>query len=306
MAGTLNPKNWGTELDSIEKLCRIKGMNPSRLLKVLDAGIPAESVEGRKNELNRQAAEKLGWRHYNSGGAAFRVVAVNNRYGIIPSNINNELVVPTVADLVDEGTKAIVELGCGIGRHLFHLRDLIEHKFPHIKYFGCEVSDTGLSSGKKIAALEPGRDNISFQYFNYLEPRFEFLGGPSDIIFFTCHSIEQVDNIGENLFHEMLSAGISVRCVHCEPVGWQFNDELMSNLERDGKIHVPENSVQVLQQVSDHFSANIPVKLGWNRNLVKTLRSLESNGAIKIDIVDRNCAGNSYYNPSTLIQWTKC
>lgn len=306
MSGNLKPKNWGIELASIEALCEIEGMNSSRLLRILDTGLAAVNVEGEKNALNREAAKLLNWRHYNSGGAVYRIVATNNRYCVVPANINNEVIVPTVADLVNDNTKAIVELGCGIGRHLFSLRDIIEHEFPNIRYFGCEISETGLSSGERIAALEPQRDNISFHYFNYLEPHFDFLEGFDDIIFFTCHSIEQVENINEQLFHEMLNTGSYVRCVHCEPVGWQYNEELMSVVKRGEKIAIPAGAARILDEVNDYFSAYIPVNTGWNRNLIETLQSLDSKDAINIDFIDRNCAGNSFYNPSTLIQWTKC
>ncbi len=57
--------------------------------------------------------------------------------------------------------------------------------------------------------------------------------------------------------------------------------------------------------MSDHFSAYTAVNNGWNINLVKVLRRLEAKGVIKIDYVDKNCSGNIYFNPTTIIQWTK-
>ena len=303
MTEDINAKNWRIELDSIEELCGIEGMNSSRLLRILDRNIAADHVGGVKNELNRMAAEQLNWRQYNSGGAAFRIVAVNNRYGIIPANLSNELIVPTVADLITPDTEVIVELGCGIGRHLFALRDIVEHEYPGLRFFGCEVSETGLASGERIAALEPNRGNIAFHYFNYLEPDFDFLREFRNVVFFTCHSIEQVKHISKNLFSEMLNAASNVRCVHCEPVGWQLNDELMKTVENDQPIEVPKGSVNIFGEVSDHFSAFMPVNTGWNRNLIKVLRALDTEGLIKINFIDRNCSGNNFYNPSTLIQW---
>jgi len=305
LSNNANPKNWSAELDSIEELCTIAGMTSSRLLRLLQRNLAAEVVEGAKHAQNRAVAKSLGWRNYKSGGAAFRIAAVNNRYGIIPANVNNELIVPTVADLIDENTDAVVELGCGFGRHLFALRDLLEHEQPQLKYFGFELSRTGLEAGEKIAALEPDRKNISFRKFDYLAPTFEFLSGFSNIVFFTCHSIEQVQFISEDLFREIVRTAANVRCVHCEPVGWQLNDELMTQVESDQEISIPEDSFRLLGEVSDHFSASIPVNTGWNRNLIRTLRKLQTDSVLNIDFMDKNCAGNSYYNPSTLIQWTK-
>ena len=301
-------KDWITDLSSIETLCEIDGMNIARLLKILDKDIAADHYDGKpKNYFNEKVAKTLEWRRYKSGGAAYRIAPVNGRYAVILSTSNNEVIVPTIADLVDNDTTTVVELGCGTGRHLFKLRDIIEHEFPKVRYFGCEIADAGLESGKKIASLEPKRDNISFQYFNYEEPDFSFLGGLDNIIFFTCHSIEQIIRIREDLFHEIFRTGERIQCVHCEPVGWQFNQDLMAKLkERDKALNDSKFKVDVLGPIDDYYAAEMPVINDWNRNLVETLLRLQSRGLLQFNFVDLHCAGNNSYNPSTLIHWTKC
>ncbi len=300
-------ENWINDLSKIEALCEIDGMTIARLLKILDKNMPADHYDGRsKNYFNEKVAETLKWRRYKSGGAVYRIAPVDGRYAVISSTSNNEVIVPTIADLVDPNTAAVVELGCGTGRNLFHLRDIIEHEFPGVRYFGCEIAEAGLKSGETIASLEPKRDNISFRYFNYLEPDLGFLQDLDNIIFFTCHSIEQVTHIGENIFHEILRTGQNIQCVHCEPVGWQFNKELMAKLEEKGKkLNDTKVNVEVLGSVNDYYSAEIPVINDWNRNLVETLLKLQNDGLLKINFIERDCVGNNAYNPSTLIHWTK-
>ncbi|TAK99872.1 MAG: class I SAM-dependent methyltransferase [Rhodospirillaceae bacterium] len=306
MSVARNPKNYSEELESILQLCRAPHMGTARLLQILDQDHTWAHFQGQKNSFNQEYKNTHAWRSYREGGAAFRLAVSNNRYVAIPSHLNNEMIVPAVMELIDDSTEAVVELGCGWGRHLFGLRNLVEHDFPALRYFGCELSDTGLEAGRSIAALELGRASVKFESFDYLAPSFEFLHGLQNVVFFTCHSVEQIKYIGEELFHAMAVAAPKVRVIHCEPVGWQLNDELVRKAETDNKIEMPATfAIRLGGEVDDSFSARMPVALGWNRNLVACLMSLQNQGAIKIEFIDPNCAGNDIYNPSTIIQWTK-
>jgi hypothetical protein len=306
VAVTRNPKNYSEELDSILQLCRSPHMGTARLLQILDQDHTWAHFKGGKNIFNQEYKNIYAWRSYENGGAAFRLAVSNNRYVAIPSHLNNEMIVPAVMELIDDTTEAVIELGCGWGRHLFGLRNLVERDFPMLKYFGCELSDTGLQAGRSIAALEPDRASVKFESFDYLAPSFDFLRGLQNVVFFTCHSVEQIKYIDESLFRTMAEVAPKVRTIHCEPVAWQLNSELASRAEADNQIAMPSNfAPQIGTEVNDDFSARMPVALGWNRNLVACLLSLQNQGKIKIEFIERNCAGNDIYNPSTLIQWTK-
>ena len=161
MSEKTNPKNWGKELSEVRELCAVPGMTISRLLRNLESHLPADHYTGAKNEINSRILKTLGWRTYANGAGVYRLVTNGNYYQYALANVNNEMSVPSVADIVNESMQAVVELGSGFGRNLFDLRDLLEHKFPNVRYFDCELSDTGLASSKAIAALEPDRDNIS-------------------------------------------------------------------------------------------------------------------------------------------------
>jgi len=299
------PKAWVHELDAIESLCGVPSMTAARLLRIMEQDLAADHYKGKKNAANQDYANALQWRPYARGGYTYRLVVTDNRYTAIPAHLNNEIIVPTVMDMIDDSTDAVIELGCGYGRHLFALRDLAEHQFPKLQYIGCELSETGLAGGKRIATLEPGRASVSFQSFNYLRPSFEFLRPFKNVIFFTCHSIEQVRMIDDELFHAMVGAVPVVRCVHCEPVGWQLNPDVMGEIE-SGAIHERRGMNIPLGGAVDEFhTARAPLGSDWNINLVERLKSLGQQGIITVDLIERNCAGNDIYNPSTIIRWTK-
>lgn len=300
--GKGTPGNWDRMLQEISSLSQIPNMTIPRLLRLLSVALIHESHSPAKNPFNA-ALKKVGLREYRNGGPIFRAVTINNAYALLPTHLHNEIVVPTVADLVDDQTEAVVELGCGFGRHMFALRDLLEHRFPNLKFFGGELSSAGLEAARRIAALEPARRPIEFQVFDHLDPSLAFLGECRNVVFFTVHSIEQVWKIRTAFFDEMLRRDGHVRCLHAEPVGWQLNDDVMSKLDVMRDLPLPK--IRLNMPVSDHYSAVIPATSGWNRDLVSTLKHLEGGRRIRIEYIEPNVAGDEIYNPTTHILWTK-
>jgi SAM-dependent methyltransferase len=297
------PKDWSEELAAIARLAAVPGMSAARLLQIHHRELVAGHFFGAKNAVNRKAAEMLAWPQYADGMPKYRVVPASGHLVFMPSHLNNEMVVPDIVDLITDETDAIIELGCGYGRHLFAIRDHVEHVRPDLEYFGAEASSTGLDAGRQLASLEPGRSRVTFQPFNYLAPDFGFLDRFRNPLFFTCHSIEQVASIGPELFEAMVAIAPQVRCLHHEPVGWQFNADVRNLPKGDPAFRQAKTSL--FGAVDDIAAAVMPLAVGWNRDLVPTLTALQEQGVLRIEWVHRHACGNDHYNPTTHIYWTK-
>ena len=298
-----NPKDWSLELGSIERLCAVRNMTSTRLFQLLDRDLPMGHFAGGKNLPNQTAAKEFNWRRYANGAPIYRLVPVNGRYMVIPAHLNNELIVPLVADAIDADTDAVVELGCGYGRLLFALRDILEHQWPKLRYFGGELSGSGLAAARRVAALEPERAAITFHKFDYLNPDLSFVAGCKKVVFFTCHSIEQVQEIQDILILRMCDVASQVQCIHAEPVGWQLNAQAIEKTAKgafDHSLHLrPSNDVD------DFFSALVSTKSQWNRNLLPVLQKVALGGKIILEPPEINACGNDTYNPTTLVYWSK-
>lgn len=292
--------NWAEVLDSVTHLCDVPYMSISRLLQILrtDLGYVPKDIS------SQMFAEKFGVPRFRLGAARYRPVAVNGGYQLAPEPVRNEAVVANVMDLITDETQAVIELGCGYGRHLFAIRDSVEHLFPHLKYYGGDISVNGLATARKIASLDVGRDNITFFPFDFDQPDISAVAEKSNLVFYTAHAIEQVKFIGAALFEKILSAGDVITCFHAEPVGWQMNDSLMSAVS-DGSFSVPSSPLKLFGAVDDWASADVPVRSGWNRNLVEQLSSLERSRKITVELIERHASGNHLYNPTTHILWRK-
>lgn len=126
-----------------------------------------------------------------------------------------------LVDLIDATGPydAIIELGCGYGRNLFEIfygggpRDA--------KYLGGEFTKSGVEIAKKLAKKAP-KMKTEFFHFNHLEPKLPFKKPFKRAFVFTSHTIEQVMQINENWFDEVVKAGEFVRGAQLEPFGFQI------------------------------------------------------------------------------------
>ena len=175
---------------------------------------------------------------------------------------------------------AIIELGCGYGRNLFEIfygggpRDA--------KYIGGEFTKSGVEIAQKLAKKAP-KMKTEFFHFNHLEPKLPFKKPFKRAFVFTCHSIEQVMQINENWFDEVVKAGEFVRGAHIEPFGFQLkNSGPLSDMHKDFMI---QNS--------------------WNINFAEVLRQALERKIIKDEQIFLEMGVTPDVNVGSLAFWSK-
>lgn len=175
---------------------------------------------------------------------------------------------------------AIIELGCGYGRNLFEIfygggpRDA--------KYIGGEFTKSGVEIAQKLAKKAP-KMKTEFFHFNHLEPKLPFKKPFKRAFVFTCHSIEQVMQINENWFDEVVKAGEFVRGAHLEPFGFQLkNSGPLSDMHKDFMI---QNS--------------------WNINFAEVLRQALERKIIKDEQIFLEMGVTPDVNVGSLAFWNK-
>lgn len=175
---------------------------------------------------------------------------------------------------------AIIELGCGYGRNLFEIfygggpRDA--------KYIGGEFTKSGVEIAQKLAK-KASKMKTEFFHFNHLEPKLPFKKPFKRAFVFTCHSIEQVMQINENWFDEVVKAGEFVRGAHLEPFGFQLkNSGPLSDMHKDFII---QNS--------------------WNINFAEVLRQALERKIIKDEQIFLEMGVTPDVNVGSLAFWSK-
>ena len=175
---------------------------------------------------------------------------------------------------------AIIELGCGYGRNLFEIfygggpRDA--------KYIGGEFTKSGVEIAQKLAKKAP-KMKTEFFHFNHLEPKLPFKKPFKRAFVFTCHSIEQVMQINENWFDEVVKVGEFVRGAHIEPFGFQLkNSGPLSDMHKDFMI---QNS--------------------WNINFAEVLRQAVERKIIKDEQIFLEMGVTPDVNVGSLAFWSK-
>lgn len=175
---------------------------------------------------------------------------------------------------------AIIELGCGYGRNLF---EIFYGGGPReAKYIGGEFTKSGVEIAQKLAKKAP-KMKTEFFHFNHLEPKLPFKKPFKRAFVFTCHSIEQVMQINENWFDEVVKAGEFVRGAHLEPFGFQFK-------------HCGELS----QKHQDFMIQN-----SWNINFAEVFRSAVERKIIKDEQMFLEVSLSSDVNVGSLAFWKK-
>lgn len=191
--------------------------------------------------------------------------------------------VPFIADVIDEvgPVDAVVELGCGYGRNLF---GLYHAGGPRgVPYFGGELSEDGVAVGNRLGGLIPDLD-ISLHPFDHLSPDLSFLPRVEHLFVFTVHSLEQVENIGQEFFRAIAAAAPRVTVVHLEPFGYQVQDL--------GPITIEQRRV---------FEGN-----RWNRNLWSAMEQAQNAGIIQVTFAALELFFPAdYTNPTSLALWRR-
>lgn len=175
---------------------------------------------------------------------------------------------------------AIIELGCGYGRNLF---EIFYGGGPReAKYIGGEFTKSGIEIAQKLAK-KASKMKTEFFHFNHLEPKLPFKKPFKRAFVFTCHSIEQVMQINENWFDEVVKAGEFVRGVHLEPFGFQLkNSGPLSDMHKDFMI---QNS--------------------WNINFAEVLRQALERKIIKDEQIFLEMGVTPDTNVGSLAFWSK-
>ena len=175
---------------------------------------------------------------------------------------------------------AIIELGCGYGGNLFKI--FYGGGPREAKYIGGEFTKSGVEIAQKLAKKAP-KMKTEFFHFNHLEPKLPFKKPFKRAFVFTCHSIEQVMQINENWFDEVVKAGEFVRGAHIEPFGFQLkNSGPLSDMHKDFMI---QNS--------------------WNINFVEVLRQAVERKIVKDEQIFLEMGVTPDTNVGSLAFWSK-
>ena len=205
----------------------------------------------------------------------------NGNIIILPKHISYDFITLLI-DLIDATGPydAIIELGCGYGGNLF---EIFYGGGPReAKYIGGEFTKSGIEIAQKLAKKAP-KMKTEFFHFNHLEPKLPFKKPFKRAFVFTCHSIEQVMQINENWFDEVVKAGEFVRGAHLEPFGFQLkNSGPLSDMHKDFMI---QNS--------------------WNINFAEVLRQALERKIIKDEQIFLEMGVTPDVNVGSLAFWSK-
>ncbi len=182
----------------------------------------------------------------------------------------------------------IAELGSGWGYNLFNM--WLKGSNRSANYFAFEYTEAGRKCTQRLMDYEPGMA-ISSHAFNYHEPDLSPMstgtGRCKRAVFFTSHSIEQVQTLKKEVFYQMIQSADQVAALHFEPVGFQFRDMV----GRIGSEGVEEKYIK---------------RHKYNENLYELLCELEKEGLLKIDEAVPDIMGVKIFNSTSLIRWHKC
>lgn len=190
------------------------------------------------------------------------------------------LIARAVLDACRPDTAAIVELGSG---HGLNLCDIYCRGGPaRATYFGLELTGSGRRCLETLSALDQEFKCQSL-FFDFNAPD---LGPIRDVtghlVVFTVHSIEQIPNIGSDLFRTLVGAADSVSGVHLEPVGWQ--------------VSAPRDSAFSTREYAE--------RRGYNLDLFEVLQGLHQDGLLTIENAVPDAFSHKLKNASTLIRWS--
>ena len=176
---------------------------------------------------------------------------------------------------------AVVELGCGFGQNLFRLNAA---GLPRsLRYFGGELTESGVTLGRDLARLDP-RIRVQFFPFDHLAPDLSAVTGVENPLVFTCHSLEQVTEVPQAFFAAVAGLAPRVTCVHLEPFGFQIRSVSLA-----------------AQEHRRHFE-----KEGWNLNLHAAAEAAEQAGIIKRTVLIPDIfLSTDGVNVTSLMVWTK-
>lgn len=205
--------------------------------------------------------------------------------------LDNEIQIPAyyfkqihlfLADyLANNPVDAVVELGSGYSENLINL---YYQGGPKVPYYAGEFTQSGTECAQMLADMSDEMNLIPFR-FNHREPDLSAVKEKQNILVFTCHTLEQIDEIPEIFFKTIADHAVKVTCVHFEPFGYQI---------RTSKA--PLSPID--QKHKDFFEKN-----GWNRNLYPMLVACNQKKIISLKCVAKNIFGGDIANPTSFALW---
>lgn len=172
----------------------------------------------------------------------------------------------------------IVELGCGYGVNLFLLAELIDP--AKVRFVAAEYTESGRRLCSRLAAMDPALP-LETAFIDHKAPDLSFLGESASVAFFTCHSIEQVEEIPATYFATLAAAAPRVFAAHLEPFGFQVDGFTPANSRQKGCFQ----------------------DSGWNRNFYAALKAAEGAGTLRLRRLEPEKFFVQPGNPTSVATW---
>jgi hypothetical protein len=259
-------ESWRAIHDAAVRHASNCGGNLARVLSELDAHTPADA--------NDVLIRQFGFRVLGHSVAS----DVDPRYERSLFRLFQEA---ELLYAIDPDVANIVELGSGYGKNLFRI--WINGGPVSAAYVGCEYTDAGRACASYLASLEQG---IRFhgEPFDYHRPALAGFDREAKTFVFSSYSIEQIPEVGVDVFEQLLSIPGLCKVVHIEPVGWQ-----RSIGWRDWRL------AREMKRSALEYN--------YNRNLFAVLEALQGAGRIVIERVKHNFLAHRPNLPGTVITW---
>ncbi|PCK09084.1 MAG: hypothetical protein COA42_05865 [Alteromonadaceae bacterium] len=189
--------------------------------------------------------------------------------------------IAVLADLVMRHEfDAVIELGSGYSQNLFKLH---YQGGPKIPYYGGEYTESGTECAKMLGALQEDMSLTNFRY-DFNNPDYSAIGEHENVLVFTCHAIEQVQNLSAETLPSIAKIAKKVTCVHFEPFGYQLKQQV--------------NEV-------DRNHQSMFAQRNWNQNLLKCLLNAQRKKEINLSFIGKNIMGSfdRGLNPTSIAVW---
>lgn len=179
----------------------------------------------------------------------------------------------------------IVELGAGPGWNLFNIATYLGTKAQARRFFGLEYSDAGIEVMRLLS--EHGKLPMTPSFFDYTNPDISMVPDDKPTLFFSHHSIEQVEDISGDLYEQLAARKTPTKLIHCEPIGWQRHlDFVKARMDRDDDFYsnlVAKRLDDI--QGPDAVAINCALnswRVRYNRNTLPLIREYEKTGKLEV------------------------
>lgn len=236
------------------------------------------------------------------GVALARLSVCDSRFTIVPNFDPIYAVFKLAAK-----AKNVVEFGAGPGWNLFDLSIHLGNAVKRKALFGLEYTQAGVDFMNMIN----GREGLPLtaHRFDYTKPDLSMVPDDGHTLFFSHHSIEQVETISPELYKQILARKSSATLVHIEPIGWQRFPEMMRARKAGARDMRSLAAIRTTDLTSDRApainSALNSWRAGYNTNALGLIRQMEENPRAKISLClyDFNHRYNhNAANPSTYVE----